>query len=163
MEVQRRGLRLLNTYEPVELKKTVTKPGVSTHSKPSPVATVRKPVKTANQPKILKFPVYVDPVEDKCQHCGSLRLKVPGEQVKETKEMSVQVNRTDLNELLCSVNPPSDYWECLAEERRVALKEALDENKQLCELVEKMNLEIDRLNSMISQKESTEKAEGDSS
>nr|CAH8863564.1 unnamed protein product [Trichobilharzia regenti] len=155
MEVPRRGLRLLNTYGPVELKKTVTKPGVNTHSKPSPVGTVQKPVKTANQPKILKYPVYVDPVEDKCQHCGSQRPKKSGEQVKETKEMSVQVNRTDLNELLCSVDPSSEYWESIAEERRVALKETLDENKQLCELVEKLNLEIDRLNSLIAQKEST--------
>lgn len=42
-------------------------------------------------------------------------------------------------------NPPEDYWKDLAEQRRIALSETLDENKQLCDLVEMLNLEIDRL------------------
>ncbi len=46
---------------------------------------------------------------------------------------------------VCLETPSADYWKELAEQRRLALIEALSENKELCDLVEKLNAEIERL------------------
>ncbi|KAH8862523.1 geminin-like [Schistosoma japonicum] len=136
-EVQRRGLRLLNTFEDVELKK-----------KQSLVS--KKPASICAK-NVVKKP---DPVEIYCQHCGSLRSKSSADHIskslKEYKEIATQVEDVDLSALLCSEHPPEKYWETIAEQRRVALKETLDENMELCSLVEKLNLEIERLSAIAS-------------
>ncbi|CAH8647253.1 unnamed protein product [Schistosoma rodhaini] len=154
MEVQRKGLRLLNTFEPVEPKKTQLsvekKPGLI-HTKPF----VKKPIvnKSAVN-KVAPFIIFQDPVEVHCQHCGALWSKsqkdLSPNPSKEYKETASQVEDVDLNAWLCSEHPPENYWETIAEQRRVALKETLDENMELYALVEKLNLEIERLSAIAS-------------
>ncbi|CAI2733312.1 unnamed protein product [Schistosoma spindalis] len=153
MEFQRKGLRLLNTFEHIEPKKTQ----LSVEKKPGIITVkhfVKKPI--ANKPvvnKVAPFIIFQDPVEIHCQHCGALRSKSQKDHPnppKEYKETASQVEDIDLNAWLCSEHPPEKYWETIAEQRRVALKETLDENMELCALVEKLNLEIERLSTIAS-------------
>ncbi|RTG90289.1 uncharacterized protein DC041_0009915 [Schistosoma bovis] len=154
MESQRRGLRVLNTSEHIEPKKTQLpvekKPGIvpAKHYVKEPIAN--KPVVN----KVAPFIIFQDPIETHCQHCGALRSKSQKDQhlnpSKEYKETAIQVEVIDLNAWLCSEQAPEKYWETVAEQRRVALKETLDENLQLCELVEKLNFEIERLSAIAS-------------
>ncbi|KAK4475996.1 hypothetical protein MN116_000667 [Schistosoma mekongi] len=154
MEVQRRGLRLLNTSEDLELKKkqpmVPKKPGIICAKNVIKKPVDKKPVVN----RVAPFIIFQDPVEIHCQHCGSLRSKSSRDHIsqslKEYKETATQVEDTDLSALLCSEHPPEKYWETIAEQRRVALKETLDENMELCSLVEKLNLEIERLSAIAS-------------
>nr|CAB3249743.1 geminin [Phallusia mammillata] len=57
-------------------------------------------------------------------------------QQKKSKTISTQTS-PDVVDLTCSETPSDKYWELLAEERRKALHEALDENKQLADEIEK--------------------------
>jgi len=51
--------------------------------------------------------------------------------------------------LVTSDKPTQEYWKLLAEERRVALEEALQENQTLTKKVETLQEENDRLNDLI--------------
>ncbi|CAH8560772.1 unnamed protein product [Schistosoma turkestanicum] len=154
MEVQRRGLRLLNSHEHIESKKVqpsvVKNPGIILAKQ-----YAKKPVSSKSVVnKAAPFIIFQDPIEIRCQHCGALRSKIAQDQPlsfsKECREIATQSEDTDLDTWLCSERPPEKYWEALAEERRVALKETLDENMELCALVEKLNLEIERLSAIAS-------------
>jgi len=51
----------------------------------------------------------------------------------QVKNVATQTPSHDAAELMCSEEPTEKYWELLAEQRRKALKEALEENeKVLC-------------------------------
>ncbi|CAH8628119.1 unnamed protein product [Schistosoma margrebowiei] len=154
MESRRKGLRVLNTSELIEPNKTP----LSVGKKPRIISAkdfVKKPI--TNKPvvhKVAPFIIFQDPIQAHCQHCGALRSKSKEDQhpnsPKEFKETASQVEVIDLNAWLCSEHPPEKYWETIAEQRRVALKETLDENLELCELVEKLNLEIEKLSAIAS-------------
>jgi TRAP-type C4-dicarboxylate transport system substrate-binding protein len=46
---------------------------------------------------------------------------------------------------MCQIEPPPEYWKALAEERREALSEALDENAQLHTSITELKEENRRL------------------
>ncbi|THD28594.1 hypothetical protein D915_000567 [Fasciola hepatica] len=131
MALVRKGLALRNNFlehEVREMNKPLKKQGI----------TPRRVTKSEKYP----FEIYVDPIDINCQHCGSARS---GSTVKPAckPKLSIQVVETatqtesdsegtsDLKALLCNENPPEKYWEELAEQRRLALKETLDENQQV--------------------------------
>ncbi|CAK8691662.1 unnamed protein product [Clavelina lepadiformis] len=73
--------------------------------------------------------------------------------LKKSKTISTQTETFDeRKELMCSETPSEEYWELLAEERRKALQEALEENEQIAddlerkdELIDDLKNEIERL------------------
>nr|CAB3249822.1 geminin [Phallusia mammillata] len=73
-------------------------------------------------------------------HCERKRKLVifdeNAQTAKKSKTISTQTS-PDVVDLTCSETPSDKYWELLAEERRKALHEALDENKQLADEIEK--------------------------
>ncbi|KER30665.1 hypothetical protein T265_13121 [Opisthorchis viverrini] len=147
MATVRKGLALRNNI--VEhLSKEPTKASV----KKSPVT---KPTVSAKTGPKVPFKIFEDPVSANCQHCGSERRKpsLPCRERVSTTSVGVQACDTDIREWLCAEKPTEGYWEELAERRRVALKETLDENRELCTLVESLNKEIERLNQIEQQAE----------
>ncbi|KAA0183506.1 hypothetical protein FBUS_10883 [Fasciolopsis buskii] len=145
MAALRKGLKLRNNILDHETRE-ISKPLKNQAAPPKRVTKLEK----------CPFEIYVDPVEISCQHCGSVRngsATKPTSKPKlciQTAEIAIQTeshsqDAGDLKALLCSENPPESYWEQIAEQRRVALKETLDENRELCDLVEKLNSEIERL------------------
>ena len=50
---------------------------------------------------------------------------------------------------LASETPPTEYWRVLAEQRRLALAETLEENEQLHNQVEKLKAQITDLESKV--------------
>ncbi|KAF5401846.1 Geminin [Paragonimus heterotremus] len=134
MTTVRKGLSLRNHF---------VEPGSKEHVK----AVLRKSPMVTKQPeqtkadKKLPFQIYEDSAQFECQHCGSTRNNPQVISVS----CGVQTSNVDIREWLCGENPPENYWEELAERRRVALKETLDENKELCDLIESLNKELERL------------------
>ncbi|OON14515.1 hypothetical protein X801_09693, partial [Opisthorchis viverrini] len=116
---------------------------------------VTKPTVSAKTGPKVPFKIFEDPVSANCQHCGSERRKpsLPCRERVSTTSVGVQACDTDIREWLCAEKPTEGYWEELAERRRVALKETLDENRELCTLVESLNKEIERLNQIEQQAE----------
>ena len=45
--------------------------------------------------------------------------------------------------------PPEEYWHVLAEQRRLALSETLEENEQLHEQVEKLKAQVTKLENQV--------------
>ncbi|CAL8100523.1 unnamed protein product [Calicophoron daubneyi] len=142
----RKGLCLRNSL----LEEREMKPVKNLVKKPLAVYT--KQSINCSEPAKIPFKIYEDPIQPRCQHCGAERIRQDyqtGSAKHKIEQIScgVQTSDTsgDLKEWLCSDNPPDGYWKELAESRRVALKETLDENKELCELIESLNKEIERL------------------
>lgn len=64
------------------------------------------------------------------------------------------ISKKDLIDWMTADNPPESCWKELAEQRRLALEEALSENEELVLQLEAKNLEIDQLRETVeSQKE----------
>ncbi|CAH8435088.1 unnamed protein product [Dicrocoelium dendriticum] len=141
MATVRKGLSLHNNvveHFPQEGSKFPSKK-LSSLSKP---ATLKKP--ECKMP----FSIYRDTVESPCRFCGSVVLDTDKSLTRKSPEVvstEVQTSDADIKEWLCGANPPENYWEELAERRRVALKETLDENRELCDLVDALNKELERL------------------
>nr|CDS18324.1 geminin [Echinococcus granulosus] len=99
--------------------------------------------KTTNAPSLT---IYKDNMSSFCQHCGAKRS---GDGKAEEKAcastQTTEAAPVNVKEMLSSETPPVEYWVDLAEQRREALVETLDENKELCELVEVLQTEITRL------------------
>lgn len=51
--------------------------------------------------------------------------------------------------LFYSETPPAEYWQVLAEQRRLALAETLEENEQLHDQVEKLKAQVTDLESKV--------------
>ncbi|CAH8636174.1 unnamed protein product [Heterobilharzia americana] len=126
MTTQRRGLRVLNTFEPLEAKQAhppdTKKRGVIGAKAP---AIVQKLINDKSAvAKVAPFKVFWDPVENHCQHCGAARINSAQERnpvsVKDSKDAVTQIETDDLIAWLSSEDPPEDYWQVVAEQRRVA-------------------------------------------
>ncbi|KAF7241142.1 hypothetical protein EG68_11020 [Paragonimus skrjabini miyazakii] len=134
MTTVRKGLSLRN-----HLVEPGSKEPVKAVLSKSPMGT-KQPEQTKPDKK-LPFQIYKDSAQFECQHCGSTR----NNQQVISVSCGVQTSNVDIREWLCGENPSENYWEELAERRRVALKETLDENKELCDLIESLNKELERL------------------
>ena len=53
------------------------------------------------------------------------------------------------NFLSLAVNPPEEYWRVLAEQRRLALVETLEENEQLHDEVERLKAQVRDLENQV--------------
>uniref|UniRef100_A0A915EYG4 Geminin n=1 Tax=Echinococcus canadensis TaxID=519352 RepID=A0A915EYG4_9CEST len=99
--------------------------------------------KTANAPSLT---IYKDSMSSFCQHCGAKRSgDGKSEEKAYASTQTTEAAPVNVKEMLSSETPPIEYWMDLAEQRREALVETLDENKELCELVEVLQTEITRL------------------
>ncbi|CAK9809813.1 hypothetical protein ANTPLA_LOCUS6343 [Anthophora plagiata] len=68
-----------------------------------------------------------------------LRSALP---TKETlKSDGTERSKNDVEDLTSEAGPSENYWEVLAERRRIALEDALEDNKELVERVEKLEEE----------------------
>ncbi|XP_076183428.1 geminin DNA replication inhibitor isoform X2 [Ptiloglossa arizonensis] len=77
---------------------------------------------------------------DKSKHDGPKRKKIT------LKDKGVQTARgekikIEVEDLTSDAGPSENYWEVLAERRRIALDDALEENKELSDRVEKLEEE----------------------
>ena len=54
-----------------------------------------------------------------------------------------------LHDLCLSENPPEEYWRVLAEQRRLALAETLEENEQLHDHVERLKAQVSELENQV--------------
>jgi len=64
-------------------------------------------------------------------------------------EKSVQTDNENNADLVTSDDPSLEYWKLLAEERRVALEEALQENQTLIEKADALQAENNHLNDLL--------------
>ncbi|XP_031844661.1 geminin DNA replication inhibitor isoform X2 [Nomia melanderi] len=79
-------------------------------------------------------------VTEKSKHDATKRKKVT------LKDKAVQTARGDkikieVEDLTSEAGPSENYWEVLAERRRIALEDALEENKELSDRVESLEEE----------------------
>uniref|UniRef100_H2ZLS7 Geminin n=1 Tax=Ciona savignyi TaxID=51511 RepID=H2ZLS7_CIOSA len=109
---------------------------------------LKRAVKTSKSESIKTFFSGVPRVS--CSKTDKVQIFNEAKKPK-AKTTSTQT-RNEVEELVCSGEPTEKYWELLAEERRKGLQEALVENKQLAdeiekkdEIIEGMKTEIERL------------------
>merc|ERR1712150_150812 len=77
-----------------------------------------------------------------------------GETLKSESKADADSGCSSAIDDLISDEPSENYWKDLAEERRRALKETIDENKMLCSEVEQLKEENRRLSDIAAQAES---------
>ncbi|EFN61912.1 hypothetical protein EAG_15741, partial [Camponotus floridanus] len=65
-------------------------------------------------------------------------IKTKDKAVQTVQEEKVQIEAEDL---ISTAGPSKNYWQVIAEKRRVALKNALEENKELVQCIEKLEEE----------------------
>uniref|UniRef100_A0A0X3NXK9 Geminin n=1 Tax=Schistocephalus solidus TaxID=70667 RepID=A0A0X3NXK9_SCHSO len=105
-----------------------------------------------------KLTIFKDSPTAVCRHCGHRKSKQDNPVVTTTSSSQTDRSGSPLCEWLCSDQPPVEYWMELAEQRRQALTETLEENKELCDLVVKLNEEIEKLSKIAEHAENFAKA-----
>ncbi|BHF76766.1 hypothetical protein SprV_0501986500 [Sparganum proliferum] len=105
-----------------------------------------------------KLTIFKDPPSIACPHCGHRKSKQDSSVATKTTSSQTDRSGSPLCEWLCSERPPIEYWMELAEQRRQALTETLEENKELCDLVVKLNEEIEKLSKIAEHAENFAKA-----
>ncbi|XP_053988010.1 geminin isoform X2 [Hylaeus anthracinus] len=92
-------------------------------------------LRSAQQTKETVKPEHNDKSKHDAQKRKKITLKDKGVQTARGNKIKIEV------EDLTSEGPSENYWEVLAERRRIALDDALEENKELSDRVEKLEEE----------------------
>ncbi|KAL3318186.1 hypothetical protein Ciccas_003157 [Cichlidogyrus casuarinus] len=102
----------------------------------------RDGIKTSNTKlsKELPFEIFNDLGSHICSTCGVTKKGL-------SKDSGTQTLSDAIQDLVAD-QPSINYWRDLAEERRIALAETLDENKELCDLVQSLTHQLEKYASM---------------
>lgn len=94
-------------------------------------------IKSTQQLKKTKSKRNVSQIKDGSKHKN---VKSKDKAVQTTRDEKVQIEAEDLTSTDVA-GPSENYWQVLAERRRIALKDALEKNEELVQCVEKLEEE----------------------